>query len=137
MAARHADIVGFTGLRQVRGAPPGTFTLSSAAETAERVEEVRRQVGDRPYRSDVLLQMVAIGREPEDAAAEVAAAEPGLSVEQILDTPFALFGRDAAHAAEELRRRQQRFGFDGVTTHQSSMEALGEVMVAYRREGGP
>ncbi len=137
VAARHADIVGFAGLRQVTGAPPGTFTLSSSAETAERVEQVRRQAGDRPYRSDILLQMVVIGREPQDAAAEVALATPGLTVEQILDSPFALFGRDAGHAAEELRRRQQVYGVDGVTTHQPSMEALGEVMAAYRREAGP
>ena len=137
VAARHADIVGFAGLRQVPGAPPGTFTLSSAAETAERVEEVCRQAGGRPYRSDALLQMVVIGRDPEDAAAEVAAATPGLTVEQILDTPFALFARDAPHAAEELRRRHQVYGFDGVTTHQPNMEALGEVMAAYRRKAGP
>jgi probable F420-dependent oxidoreductase len=137
VAAREADIVAFSGLRQVRGAPRGTFTLSSAAETAERVEEVRRLAGDRPYRSDALLQKVVLGREPEDVAAEVAAATPGLTVEQILDTPFALFARDARHAAEELRRRHQVYGFDGVTTHQPGMEALGEVMAAYRREAGP
>ena len=132
VAARHADVVAFAGLRQVKGAPPGTFTLSSAAETADRVEEVRRKAGDRPYRSDVLLQKVVIGREPEEAAAEIAAAAPGLTVEEILDTPFALFGRDAAHAAEELRWRHRRYGFDSVTTHQPSMEALAEVMAAYR-----
>ena len=72
------------------------------------------------------------GREPRVAAAEIAAATPGLNVEAILDTPFALFGRDAGHAADELRRRQDVFGFDGVTTHQPSMDALGEVMAAYR-----
>lgn len=132
VAARHADIVGFAGLRQVRGAPSGTFTLCSAAETAVRVEEVRRQAGGRPYRSDVLLQKVVIGREPERVAAEIVAEAPGLTVEQILDTPFALFARDAAHAAEELRRRQRLYRFDCVTTHQPEMEALAEVMAAYR-----
>ena len=137
VAARHADIVAFSGLRQVKGAAPGTFTVSSASETAERVEEVRRQAGDRPYRSDVLLQKVIIGREPHETAAEIAAATPGLSVEQILDTPFVLFGRDADHAAQELRRRHHVYGFDGVTTHQPNMEALGEVMAAYRRGAGP
>lgn len=134
VAARHADIVGFAGLRQVRGAPSGTFTLCSAAETAVRVEEVRRQTGGRPYRSDVLLQKVVIGREPERVAAEIAAEAPALTVEQILDTPFALFARDAADAAGELRRRRRLYGFDCVTTHQPEMEALAEVMAAYRAE---
>jgi probable F420-dependent oxidoreductase len=135
VAARLADIVAFSGLRQVASAPPGTFTLCSSAETAERVDEVRRQAGDRPYRSDVLLQTIVLGREPGVAAAEIAAETPGLTVEAILDTPFALFGRDAGQAADELQRRQDVFGFDGVTTHQPSMEALGEVMAAYRGRG--
>ena len=132
VAARYADIVGFAGLRQVKGAPPGTFTVSSAAETAERVQEVRRRAGDRPYSSDVLLQAVLIGREPEEAAAEMAAAVPGLSAQQILDTPFALLALDADHAADELRERHRRYGFDSVTTHQPYLEALGEVVAAYR-----
>ena len=42
--------------------------------------------------------------------------------QQILDTPFALVARDAAHAAEELR---------------PNIEALGEVMAAYRRKVDP
>ncbi|MDQ4070130.1 MAG: TIGR03621 family F420-dependent LLM class oxidoreductase [Actinomycetota bacterium] len=136
VAARHADIVAFSGLRQVKGAPPGTFTLCSAAETAERAEAVRKQAGGRPYRSDVLLQKVVIGREPEEVAAEIAAATPGLTVEQVLDTPFALFARHAGHAVEELRRRHELYGFDSVTTHQASIEALGQVMAAYRAGAG-
>jgi probable F420-dependent oxidoreductase len=132
LAARHADVVALAGLRQVTGAPPGTFTLCSAAETADRVHHVRRQAGSRPYRSDALLQKVVINRDPEEAAAEIVAGAPGLTVEQVLDTPFALFARDANDAAAELRRRREVYGFDGVTTHQSEMDALAEVMAVYR-----
>jgi hypothetical protein len=32
----------------------------------------------------------------------------------------------------ELRRRQQMYGFDSVTTHQPNLEALGEVIAACR-----
>lgn len=131
LAARYADVVAFSGLRQVTGATPGTFTLCSAAETADRVHHVRRQAGSRPYRSDVLLQKVVVGRDPEEAAAEIVAGAPGLTVEQVLDTPFALFARDASDAAAELRRRHEVYGFDGVTTHQSEMDALAGVMAAY------
>jgi len=74
VAARHAEVVGFAGLRQITGAPGGTFTLSSAAETAQRVDQVRAGADGRPYRSDVLLQRVVIGRDPEAAAAEIAAS---------------------------------------------------------------
>jgi probable F420-dependent oxidoreductase len=132
VAARHADVVGFTGLRQVKDAPVGTFTLCSATETAERVDEVRRQAGGRRYRTDVLLQVVVIGRDPEEAAAELTARVPGLTVEQLLDSPFVLLAQDAAQAADELRRRRAVYGFDSVTTHQPNLEALGEVVAAYR-----
>ncbi|HYS32002.1 MAG TPA: TIGR03621 family F420-dependent LLM class oxidoreductase [Streptosporangiaceae bacterium] len=134
VAARHADIVGFAGLRQVRGASLGTFTLVTAAETADRVAEVRQLAGGRPYRSDVLLQQVVVGRNPEDAAGEMARAGR-LSVAEILDNPFVLYAEDATRAAEELRRRHALYGFDSVTTHQPSMEALGEVIAAYRGGG--
>ena len=132
VAARHADIVGFAGLRQVPGASPGTLTLVSGAETADRVAEVRRLADGRPYRSDVLLQQVVIGKSPEQAAAELAADAPTLTEQQILDSPFILHAVDANQAADELRHRHQQYGFDSVTTHQPSMEALGQVIAAYR-----
>ncbi len=136
VAARHAEVVGFAGLRQVPGETPGTLTLVSAAETADRVAQVREQAAGREYRSDVLLQQVVVGTSRAEAAGEFAAAVPGLTVEQILDSPFVLYAEDAAQAAGELRRRHELYGFDSVTTHQPSMEALGEVIAAYRRDGG-
>ena len=132
VAAARADVVGFSGLRQIPGAAPGTFTLASAAETADRVAEVRDRAGDCPYRSDVLLQQVVVGQPPEQVAGKMAATVPGLGVEQVLDSPFVLFARDDQEAADELRRRHERYGFDSVTTHQPSMEALGQVIAAYR-----
>jgi probable F420-dependent oxidoreductase len=133
IAARHADVVGFSGLRRVPGAPVGTFAMSSAATTLERVELVRRlrrEVGDRPYRSDVLLQVVTLGRDPADAAREIAATVPLLDAAQLLDTPFVLLARSAEEAADELRRRHELYGFDSFTTHQPSLESLGEVIAA-------
>src|SRR5215472_14782481 len=132
VAARYADIVGFAGLLQVPGAPLGTFRLASAAETEERVREVRGLAGDRLYRSDVLLQHVVVGKSSRTAAEEMAAAVPQLSVAEILDSPFVLYADDAEAAAAELRRRHELYGFDSVTTHQPSMEALGLVIAAYR-----
>ena len=132
VAARHADIVGFAGLRQIQGAPLGTFTLATSAETAERVELVRQMAAGRPYRSDLLLQSVALGRDPGEVAAEIVAGAPELSVAQILDCPFVLFAADARQAADELRRRGERYGIDSVTTHHPNLEPLGEVIAAYR-----
>jgi len=130
IAARHADIVGFAGLRQRKGAPPGTFDLCSAGETADRVAAVRMEAGDREYRSDVLLQRVVLDPDPERIAEELCALLPGATPEMVLESPFVLLATDADAAAEELLRRRQEFGFDSVTTHQPSMEALGEVIAA-------
>jgi probable F420-dependent oxidoreductase len=132
VAARHADMVGFAGLRQVRGAGPGTFTLASAQETDDRVAEVRVRADGRPYRSDALLQVVGIGRDPALAAAEMADEHPWLSAEQVLDTPFVLLAHDAEDAVDQLLARQARYGFDSVTTHQPNLEALGVVIAHYR-----
>ena len=132
VAARHADVIGFAGLRQVPGQPLGKFTLVGAAETAERVAAVREQAGGRQYRSDLLLQHVAIGQAPAESAAEMTAGVPWLTVEDVLASPFVLYARSAGEEAKELRRRQELYGFDSVTTHQPSMEALGEVIAAYR-----
>ena len=132
VAARHADVVAVAGLRQVAGARHGTFTLASAAETAARVDEVRRQAGDRPYRFDVLLQAVDVGRDPEEAATALAGGGTTITADQLLESPFVLLAADATAAAEELRRRQQVYGFESVVTHQQHLEALGEVIAAYR-----
>jgi probable F420-dependent oxidoreductase len=132
VAARHADIVGFSGLRQVKG----RLTLCSSNETAERVAEVKRLAAGREYRSDVLLQRVVVDGDPEQAAAAFAKEVGGdISGADILDSPFVLLSRDPAQAAAELRRRRAVFGFDSVTTHQPSMEALGQVIAAYRAGG--
>lgn len=132
VAARHADIVGFSGVRRT---PGGGVTLSSAAETEQRVHDVRRWADGRPYRSDVLLQAVVVDREPAEAAADIVGRAPGLTVEQLLDSPFVLLAGDAARAAAELRRRRDLYGVDSVTTHQASMEALGAVIAAHRGAG--
>ena len=133
VAARHADTVGFAGLRQAPGASPGAFVLSCAEQTRERVElvrRVRREAGDRPYRSDALLQVVALGRDPIDAAREIAAGVAHLDAEQLLDTPFVLLARSAKEGAEELLRRHEAYGFDSFTTHQHNLEPLAEVLTA-------
>ena len=128
VAARHADIVAFSGLLQVPGAAAGTLTLASAAETGQRVLEVHEQAAGRTYRSDALLQVIAIGEEPSAAAARLAGEEGSISAEQLLDTPFVLLARDRSHAAELLSERHERFGFDSFTTHEPNLDALGQII---------
>lgn len=130
VAARHADIVAFSGLLQVAGAPSGTFTLASAAQTRERVSEVRELAAGRDYRSDALLQVIRLGQHPAVAAEDLAAEWGDISAEQLLDSPFVLLARDGSQAADILAHRRQEFGFDSFITHEPNLEALGQVLAA-------
>ena len=130
VAAKHADIVAFSGLLQVPGAPPGSFIVASAAQTAERVREVRQHAAGRNYRSAALLQVIRLGTDPHTAAQDLAAEWGAISAEQVLDTPFVLLAHDRAHAAEILAHRGEEFGFDSFITHQPNLDALGEVIAA-------
>jgi hypothetical protein len=56
-------------------------------------------------------------------------------VQQLLDSPFVLLARDAAHAADVLLERNAVYGFDSVTTHQPHLEALGQVIAALSLRG--
>lgn len=132
VAARQADIVALSGLRQVDGAPIGTFTMCHAAETHHRASQVRETAGDREYSGDLLLQFVVVDEDPADAAARIVGEVGNMSVDRLLDSPFALLARDADEAAEQLHRRQEAYGLDSVVTHQPNLEALGEVLRAYR-----
>jgi probable F420-dependent oxidoreductase len=129
-AARHADIVGIAGAYQVKGQPPGTFRLGTAAEAEERVRFVREHAGERvdDIEWNVLVQHVQVtpGRRAE---AERIHAErmPDMPVEEILDTPFVLLGTEA-QIAEQIRERRERFGFSYVTVHSPFMDVLGPVI---------
>lgn len=133
IAADLADIVAFSGLRSVEGSDGAELTMVSAADTAARVAEVRAARGDRPTRFDHLVQLVDLDPDPASAAARVAAEMPGVTPEDLLDTPFALFAPSAEAAAEELLRRQQVYGFDDVLTHHANLEEMGRIIAAYDR----
>jgi probable F420-dependent oxidoreductase len=136
IVARHAEIVGFPGLHQRKGAELGRLTFSSSAQVADRVAAVRAAAGGRAYRSDIILQTVMIDKDPLESVAELAAQLPDESPEILLDAPAALLAKDATHAAAELRRRHAEFGFDSVTVQGAKMEEFGEVIAAYRAGAG-
>jgi probable F420-dependent oxidoreductase len=131
--AQHADIVGFPGLHQKKGAEPGRLAFSSSAQVADRVAAVRRAADGRAYRSDIILQTVMIDKDPRESAVEL--ATPDEPPEVLLDTPAVLLAKDAAHAAAELRRRHKEFGFDSVTVHGTRIEEFGAVIAEYQAGG--
>lgn len=135
VAARLADIIGLAGVLQVHGEPPGTFTLASPEQTAERMTLVRAIAGDRTPVLDALLQRVVVDRDPEHAVAELAAEVEAtgrgpLDTDLWLRSPFALFAPTPAAGAEELIRRGQSYGISSWCTHARSGPGLAAVRAA-------
>ena len=95
VAARHADVIAISGLRQIPGEPIGTFALASADDTAATMHGMRAAVDGREVVFDFLVQAVSIDRDPRQAAAELVRGTTGMTVEQILDSPFVVLAADA------------------------------------------
>ncbi|MTD13315.1 TIGR03621 family F420-dependent LLM class oxidoreductase [Nakamurella sp. YIM 132087] len=136
IAARKADVVAFAGLRQLRGRRLGEFGFVTPAETDERVAEVRRirrAHGDRPYASEVLLQLVSVDRDPDEAAAGFAAQLDGaMSPAQVRESPFLLLAGSPEAAVQVLAERRDRYGFDVFSAHHRSQDQLTLVIAAAR-----
>jgi probable F420-dependent oxidoreductase len=139
VASRTADVVGLAGTFQVPGEKPGTFTLAGSEATDHRVELVNRVAGEagREPEVDVLLQWVVVDEDPREAAERLVAdaAARGatwLTPELLLDSPFMLLAESPQAAADELRRRAERWGIRSWSTHSRSADALAEVVAAVR-----
>jgi probable F420-dependent oxidoreductase len=157
IAAEHAQIVGVPGLYQVRGQPPGTFRLATAADVDERVKFARASAGSRVADIEwhLLVQAVVVTEdrraaaeklvaEHREAAEAVAAHSSGaanaggtidesalLTVEQTLDTPYVLIGT-ADEIADQLQSSRARWGFSYVTVHEPFMRAFAPVIERLR-----
>jgi probable F420-dependent oxidoreductase len=130
LAARHADIFGLAGVSQVRGEPPGTFRLGTAAQAAERVRFFRAQAADRAARieSNVLVQAVVVTGDRRAVAEKLVAEHmPHFTVDEALETPFLLIGTER-QIAEQIRANRERFGFSYITVHGPFMKAFGPVI---------
>ncbi len=134
MAARHADIAGFTGAEQAPGKPDGALRLLDADELAERVAAYRCFARDRTPQPElnILVQRVAVTDDRAAAIEEVRAYAPHLGTEQLSRVPTLLFGT-VGEIADQLRAHRERFGFTYITVLEPSMEALAPVIAELRR----
>jgi probable F420-dependent oxidoreductase len=134
IAARHADIIGIAGARQIKGKPPGVFRMCSAEETDEVVRFARAEAGDRAdtVEWNVLVQLVKVTDDRQAVAEELAREDDGaLSVQQVLQAPFFLFGTVDEIAAQILRDRD-RYGFTYYTVHGVFAEEFAPVIERIR-----
>ncbi|WP_431924806.1 TIGR03621 family F420-dependent LLM class oxidoreductase [Amycolatopsis tucumanensis] len=133
LAAEHADIVGFAGLKHARGYPPGTFDLASAAELDDRVGFVRSAT-TRPLEFNMLIQNVVVADDPVPALEEWLAGVPselGWSPARLVDAPQMLAGTPEQIAAK-IRAMRERYGFTYFTVFEMAMEEFAPVIPLLR-----
>lgn len=130
IAAQYADVIAVAGVYQVKGRPPGTFRLGTAAEADERVQFARDRARKRAddVEWQVLVQHVEV-TDDRRAAAQALVDKYGsdMSVDETLGTPFMLFGT-IEQIAEQIRANRESYGFTHVTVHEPYMETFGPVI---------
>ena len=146
IAAEHAQIVGAAGAQQVKGQPPGTLRLATAAEADERVSFARACAGSRADEIEwhLLAQSVVITDDRREAAEKLMAdnrshyealgatdEQAMLTVEDLLETPFLLLGTPA-EIADQLRRSRERWGYSYITVHEPYMREFAPVIERLR-----
>lgn len=146
IGAEQAQILGVAGIYQVKGQPPGTFRLATAAEADERVAFARQCAGTRADDIEwhLLVQAVIVTDDRRAAAADLvaedraAAGKSGvtddravLTVPDALETPYLLIGT-ADEIADQLRRSRERWGFSYITVHAPYRQAFVPVIERLR-----
>ncbi|WP_033288155.1 TIGR03621 family F420-dependent LLM class oxidoreductase [Amycolatopsis jejuensis] len=134
LAAEQADIVGFAGLRQERGRPPGTFVLDNAEALDERVAYFRTLAGAREVNYNMLIQRVVVTDDRREAATQWHAEteeRTAASIAEVLEAPQLLFGTVDEMVAQLVNRRE-RYGFSYFTVFEPMMETFAPVVAELR-----
>ena len=129
LAAKEADIVNFTGITFTRGGTVPDMSGWRAAGIDERLRVVRDAAGTR-FDSLVLsaqVQRVIVTDRRREAAAELQKSWKQLSVEEILEAPYALIG-SVDEMVESLHARRERWGLSYFVTFEPYLETLGPIV---------
>jgi probable F420-dependent oxidoreductase len=129
LAAQEADIVGLTGLGFPKGATQVDVSGFRPASVDGRIALIRSEAGARFERIElnVLVQRVIVTDDRRQAAEELAAQWPALTVDDILETPYLLIGT-TDQMVEALQARRERWGISYIATHEPFLEALAPIV---------
>ena len=129
LAAKEADIVGFSGITFARGGTEPDFSTWRVGVADERVRLVREAAGVRIEKLELsaLIQRVVVTEDRRQAAGELARAWKQLSVEEILEAPFVLLGT-VDEMVEALQARRDRWGISFFVTFEQYLETLAPVV---------
>ena len=130
LAAREADIVGFSGITfRGGGAAPPDVSAWRAAEVDKRVELVREAARDRYPQPELnaLVQRVVVTEDRRAAAEELAPRWPQLTPDDILATPYLLVGT-VEEMVEDLRARRERWGISYYVLRETYLDDFAPVV---------
>jgi probable F420-dependent oxidoreductase len=134
LAAERADIISIAGAFQIKGQPPGTMRIGTAAEADERVRYARECAGERAdhIQWHALTQVVVQTRDRRAAAGKLAQRFGHLiSTDEILRTPFVFIGT-IEQMAQQVLGNQDRYGFTYYTVHGPYMDTFAPVIERVR-----
>jgi probable F420-dependent oxidoreductase len=130
LAAREADIVGFSGItfRQGGAAPPDQSGWRAAA-IDERVRLVHEMAGDRFSRLELnaLLQRVVVTDDRRGTAEELTRRWTQLTADEILQSPYVLIGT-IDQIVEDLQARGERWGISYYVVQEPYLDAFAPVV---------
>ena len=132
-AARLADIVGFTGFSQVEGERYVNPTHFTDEGLAAQIEWVRAAAAHRfdDLELSTLVQGITVTDDRLAAAAEVQPLLPTLTTDDILRSPYALFGTHR-QIADQLSERRARLGVSYLTVFEKDLEPMARVIELVR-----
>jgi probable F420-dependent oxidoreductase len=128
LAAREADIVGFTGFSQVEGTHDVNLNRFTFAGARQRVAWVRESAGARFDQLELNALVQHVG---ERSSASALAARFGLSEDDLLGSPFMLFG-GPTEMADALHARRERLGLSYLVVFETAMDAFAPVIEVLR-----
>lgn len=129
IAAREADVVGFTGARFNRDGDGAT--LAGPSELDERVAFVRSEAGDRDPVLNLLIQHVEVTDDRAAALERLRPYDTTRSADELGELPVLLVGT-AEQIADRLRAQRERFGFTYITVLEKDMTAFADVIERLR-----
>jgi probable F420-dependent oxidoreductase len=131
LAAREADIVGFSGITfRNGGAAPPDVSAWRASAVDERMRLVREAAGEERYADlefNALVQRVVVTEDRRAAAEELARRWPELSADEILQSPYLLVGT-VKQMVEDLEARRERWGISYYGIHEPYLDAFAPVV---------
>ncbi len=129
LAAREADIVGFSGITFRRGgAAPPDLSGWRVKGVDERVQLVREAAGDRYPRLELnaLVQRVVVTDDRRRAAEELSSRWTQLAADEILASPYVLIGT-VDQMIDDLLARRERWGISYYSIPEDCVDAFAPI----------